>query len=286
MAFVRDDGCNSWAHLDPERMDEVLSRASREEADVYDFVWRHCQFYTTAEVIELVGRAIDQFLDQCTAPFVLFIAAHKWGSEQWMASVFLERLGRPRVIRRLDELPAGRHHVLLLDDAAYTGANLASGLDEQLYELTQKQDTVHRAFDFSVAVGLATAGAEATLRTQAEAHGHRLAVFSAQRMKTISTIVREEGYPMNWRVFNALTQGSQTAECADCPDYDPTTVWLGHKIANVFGSIPTFLTPVLREPVCRQVIDDAEGHAAQANTALATFVSASFQKSHTEDHQL
>ncbi len=254
---------NGIKYLDPAKMRAVLARVPPEEADVYQFIWTHSKYYPTDVVLGLVNEAVDQFLALQVSPFLLYIPAKKWGSEQWLATTFYEKLGHPLIVHDLAKLKPGAYNLLILDDAAYSGTNLVMKLDEQLDNLKRAGRVGDYTFHFYVAAGLITTVARRIITGSAEHHGQAITIIGAAHMKTISEIVDEEKAPMDWYTFNKLQRGGEVSQFMGKtrPDYDATTVWLGHKVANVHGSMPTFLQPVLLHAPDRSLVEAAEAYA-------------------------
>lgn len=295
---------NGPSFLCPEKQKKFLDGKPPKEQKIIRFVWEHSRYFTTDQLLTEVKQACEKFLRETrneppenplplgTVPlgtfekftgragtfqegppknFILFLPRDKWGSEQWLATLFYEHLGCPGVITTLKNLSKGEHHILLLDDAIYSGTNLLSLIDEQTYDLAHdagmlQSELLHGGWKliFHLVVGLSSPYGTSMIHNRLLDMGVFVHIYTGSSLKPIMEIVEDSGFPMDWKLYNRLlprASGVPQIEIAfDEPDYNATTVWLEHKMPNEHGSVPFLLEPVLLKPVDRSPIEKAKDH--------------------------
>lgn len=261
---------NGIYYLDPNKMAKVLNTLSPEEREIYQFVWNHTKFIPTQQVLDFVSLAIDDFLssvEDSSNKTVMLSPSQKWGSEQWLATVFYDKLGQPPVTDTLTSLSPGSYNIIILDDAVYSGTNLISTIDEGTYDLAKKYGLKQKQLSkngfnltFYIIVGLASNYGMFQINNFLSGQQINFHVSIGARMKTITDIVEEEKFNMKWQVYNDIVEKQKYPSPIDSkqPLYDATTVWLGHKIANLHGTTEKFIRSVLLNDPSRKVVEEAE----------------------------
>lgn len=242
-------------YLDSDKMNAMCQRLTPAAAAVCQFVWKHSVYYTTAEMIDAVDKAVDRFLATQPRNILLYMPSTKWGSEQYLATVFYDKLGRPPIVDSLGKIPPSSDAtILLLDDATYSGTNLVYPIDCEITELFVDI----AALRVCVVTGFYTDEALDTLRFVVP----NVKLFSTTRMKCLEEIVADQNFTMNWYEFNKFFDSSSSIK-DDGPEYTSvTTVWFEHKIANEFGSADAILRPVMKSEPDRTVVESSQAHQA------------------------
>ena len=251
---------NGIAFLNPEAMRQVLHGRPIEEKLVYIFVWNHCKYYPTQIMIDFLRSALKRFM-KSVSNFCIFSNPSKWGSEQWLITVFYDMLGRPNIVQDFSVLPPGTYNFLLLDDAAYSGINLSKIFDFKMDTFAKKlglnNATELPSAGYNISFYIVVAFASSVALNLFSKYPCVKRVFKTVKTKTISEIVEEEKYPMDWRLYNTIAEPNEEPKETG-PNYDVTTVWFCHKIANSFGSVPAFLKPVMLNATNRSIVERAQ----------------------------
>jgi hypothetical protein len=208
--------------------------------------------------------------------FILQLGDDKWGSEHWLSIYFYDDLGRPHVVSDLSKLNKGTYDILILDDCIYSGIHLVGLIDGSTYDLSQKLGVDREKFkengiilNFHIICALSTKQGIETIEDVGKYIHMNVNLYIGNMMETISDIVSKDNYNMNWKVYNDLIEprnnpelikvlGDEYKQKTDGPLYNSTTVWLEHKIANRFGSIPEIIEPVMKNKPDRSKIEESE----------------------------
>jgi len=273
---------NGRYFFDSHKMKQILDNVTDEEKEVYRFVWNHTKFIPTQQVLNFVDNAINKFLDYTkelnSSDFLIWANPKKWGSEHWLMTVFYDKLRKPVYIEDFTCLlnKPTYYNIIIIDDAIYSGHNIDHTIYNAINDLSTllKCDTqdLHKLgyyFKFYIIVGLSTEIGKESIKKGVRyiSDGHiDVEFFIGAKMETIEEIVKKEGYNMNWYVFN----NSIILPPDDIKEYSKkslklkpvykgtTTVWLGHKIANVHGTTEPFIRPILLNDPSRKIVEESK----------------------------
>ena len=199
-----------------------------EYKEIYRFIWNNIIYITTQEILNLaqtltITSEDDQKYDAC-------LVGRNSGSEKWLANQLYPS------IPTITDLTENLKHVLLIDDACYSGTNICSLLDQP--------NRSTKTF-FHIKICVATEEGIKVIRNFLDDCKVSYSVECGRLVPTISEIVKQSGYDMNWKKYNEIVEPG-TTNYYDGPIYDCSTVALEYKIANCFGTVEAFILPFLQ----------------------------------------
>lgn len=233
-------------HIDQKKADEFLKK-HRDAQNIIRYVWTKARYISLSEMFQKLDIAMERFLArkrELGVTFLLYKFA-KWGSENWLASIYYAQLGRPRAYTWEHNMPNNEYHVVVIDDAAYSGNSLFFNSSDIQGFMTPKK-TIHIYF----ILAFATRRAIRRLLSL-QTHNTRVYLFIGEVITTITEYVTIDSFPMNWRLFNKINTCSSERDVGE----DVATIWFEHKLACDVSTIHNFLNGLLLIPPDRSCVE-------------------------------
>lgn len=239
---------------------------------IYNRIINSIKFYETSEIIAMVKQVILRFLQQnITTDKYCLLIDDKWGSEQWLMAEFGDLLYEYTIEANTAHLDFDQPTtILLLDDAIYSGINIWTSLECCLVipEGKDKNVTVY------ILSALITYHGQYYIELNLKQKYPQITIkfMYYEKIPTVLETFRDFS-KKDWDIFNDINYNIAYTEARKIdptlvqrpnmqaiykgPYFNSTTVFLGHKIANEYGTLNYLITLLIDRPINREPIEQS-----------------------------
>lgn len=224
--------------LDPIKIDRYLNRIPDEYVEAATFVLNNSEYVTFNKFRDKLQQSFDLFQDNIgNQPFYLVYPTQgKIGSENWLTHLLYPQIKQLNLVGILDnstnilaKIPSGSN-VVLIDDAIYSGCNMAGTIDEMSYPCgNSKTFRFHLIVPYAKEEGIRTVSGDVSKKF----------VYNFYSVVTMTDTDKLSNDNLEVARFND-DLGSEDA---------PVAIYFDWKVANEFGSYPQlYLEGAIPEP--------------------------------------
>jgi hypoxanthine phosphoribosyltransferase len=205
---------------------------------------------------DVLDRAVKSYAEAHDS-FYLYENGYKWGSENWLATIYYEKLKSPVICKRLQLRNISNARILVIDDCIHSGGNLGRTVRDMLLELKPvKERNVH--IDIICAYG-AREGCE-----YVASRGDNITLFIGEYLPDLVTLAESDNFKIDWRFINRICYRQymvkfveDLGEETDEPFDKITTVWFEHKLPAFNSCISGILSHILESEPDRSIVEES-----------------------------
>lgn len=236
---------------------------------IFDKIIDSIKFYETSEVLKMVEHSLNYFLDKIgddKRKKYILVPNDKCGSEQWLATEFKDLLKdfevRDEIFEEDVEEPI---IVLILDDAMYSGINISGAIksippspNASIYVVTGLASSLGIKYISGIKnINIPEAYIEVMYYEKVDNVTELFSDFTKKDWNIFNDINYHIAYDKFRNMYPLIQMRGSLQEIFKGPYFNPTTVFLGHKIANEFGTLSYLITLLVDKPIDRSPIDKA-----------------------------
>lgn len=230
--------------MDDNKKSEFLKKWKGHE-NLIKYVWSKARFIPHNILIDNIEQSINAFMSM-NIPFILFKRSYI-KSNNWLSSIFYEKLKNPLTYTEDNELSSEKntYHVVIIDDAAYTGTSMVHIICESLVAIPESSCIhIHIILGFITNIAINRIMACNSWNDEEKICIH---LYAGEIIPTMREIVDKDNFNMDWNIFH-LINGSKS---------NVTNIWFPHKIADNVSTIRGFLKDVVKDLEDRSGIENS-----------------------------
>jgi hypothetical protein len=255
---IRNPGSRKLA----SNLDVILERYPVEDQSIIRDILYHTVYVDDIQFDQQMQLALDTFIVKMQAAktkFYLLLPLDKIGSEHWIMHRYWRKLSAlsEAIISFLDPYDKTSFytnpnlqdsHIIIIDDAIYSGTNIMGKIDQLIYDWTHKQDSSLNC-TFHVIAAYATKSGLDNIKHVSDVSE---SIFGQQYYNKINT---------HFIISSIMTPYFDGKEYPDefARKYSieyPVALYFDHKIANEHGSFPQFYSNNLATPITRNHLQE------------------------------
>lgn len=241
--------------IDPIKKINYLNSIKDERyKKIVKYIIDHTIYVTMSTLLDKISININKFLSEVNDDFYLLFQ-DKIGSEQYLTAQFYDQLKNNSyykgVIKNNSYISHG--HILIIDDAIYSGNNTLVTIDEYTYYnvknknnldcwageeiISKKTKKLFKNVYFNILTAYVSAGGKESINYFCDSSGINC-VFSTEE-----TLISISEYCEKDKLINDYKYTSKILK----PECDPCGLYFDHKVANEFGTYPQIYLEGRRE---------------------------------------
>ncbi len=230
---------------------EYLSKYSAAERSHIEYLLRNSKYIPLSELLGKLDTLIEIYMSK-HENFYLYENQYKWGSENWLATVFYDKLKRPQIVTsrwRSKKEPT----ILIIDDCIHSGGNIGRTINDITVGFQGTKVNIDVICAYST-----RSGAEYVM---SQSMGQNLNLYIGEYIPNVVEIVQRDMYQMDWKFFNKICfhdWGHFGKSRDDEPIEAISLIWFEHKMPAHNSRISGILKNIVSEAPKTQYVTESK----------------------------